>query len=184
MAQNPFATTSTADSRVQQHRNLCSYLTNLYERKNRDYGDSFAEGMREYGMVMPIIRLEDKLRRAKSLVNNRSNAMVKDESIRDTLLDLANYAIMTVIEMDGESTDQPGMMMDDPTPEIPVPIEHSNDIPELMCIKCGARWFHCDPVVTCLGNMTCDCGESGWIIETGETMDADLLKPGKWGEDE
>lgn len=184
MGKNPFATTSAGDSRVQQHRNLCSYLTDLYERKNRDYGDSFAEGMREYGMVMPIIRMEDKLRRAKSLVNNHTNPLVTDESIKDTLLDLANYAIMTVIEMGDESTDQPDMVMDDPIPEIRTSIEGTDVIPELMCVKCGARWFHCDPIVTCLGNMTCDCGKDGWIIKTGETMDADLLKPGKWGEDE
>jgi hypothetical protein len=182
MAQNPFAKTFTADPRVEQHRNICSYLSDLYERKNHDYGDSFASGMREYGMVMPIIRMEDKLRRAKSLVNNRSNPLVKDESIRDTLLDLANYTIMTVIEIDGAPTDQPDMVMDDPAPEIPAPIEHSDEIPELMCVKCGARWFHADPIVTCLGNMTCDCGEDGWIIGTGEFMDADLLKPGNWGD--
>lgn len=184
MAQNPFAKTFTADPRVEQHRNICSYLSDLYERKNHDYGDSFAEGMRECGMVMPIIRLEDKLRRAKSLVNNRSNPLVKDESIRDTLLDLANYAIMTVIEMDGASADQPDMVTDDPAPEIPAPTERSDEIPELMCVKCGARWFHPDPLSICLTHASCHCGAEGWIIRTGEFMDADLLKPGNWGDGE
>ena len=49
---------------------------------------------------MPCIRLDDKLNRLKSLAKNQ--AQVQDESIRDTLLDLANYAIMTVIEMELE----------------------------------------------------------------------------------
>ena len=49
---------------------------------------------------MPCIRLDDKLNRLKSLAKN--SAQVRDESIRDTLLDLANYAIMTVIEMELE----------------------------------------------------------------------------------
>lgn len=49
---------------------------------------------------MPCIRLDDKLNRLKSLAKNP--AQVRDESIRDTLLDLANYAIMTVIEMELE----------------------------------------------------------------------------------
>lgn len=48
-------------------------------------------------MTMPCIRLEDKLQRVKNLVRNGS-AAVNDESIDDTLLDLANYAIMTLIE--------------------------------------------------------------------------------------
>lgn len=62
-----------------------------------DYGDSFGKSFIEYGMTMPCIRLEDKLQRVKNLVRNGS-AAVNDESIDDTLLDLANYAIMTLIE--------------------------------------------------------------------------------------
>ena len=83
-------------NKVEMHRNICEGLTALYERKNHDYGDSFAKSYREYGMTMPCIRLEDKLNRLKTLIKNES--LVSDESIEDTLLDLANYAIMTVIE--------------------------------------------------------------------------------------
>lgn len=66
-------------------------------RTARHYGDSFGKSFIEYGMTMPCIRLEDKLQRVKNLVRNGS-AAVNDESIDDTLLDLANYAIMTLIE--------------------------------------------------------------------------------------
>lgn len=83
-------------SKVTTHAAICSDLTALYERKNHDYGDSFGKGFTEYGMTMPCIRLEDKLNRLKSLL--KSGAHVKDESIDDTLMDLANYAIMTLIE--------------------------------------------------------------------------------------
>lgn len=79
------------------HAAICTDLTQLYERKNHDYGDSFGKSYTEYGMAMPCIRLEDKLNRLKSLTRS-GNAQVSDESIDDTLLDLANYAIMTVIE--------------------------------------------------------------------------------------
>lgn len=82
------------------HASICAGLTDLYRRKNADYGDSFGKSFAEYGMAMPCIRLEDKLNRLKSLAKNP--AQVQDESIRDTLLDLANYAIMTVIEMELE----------------------------------------------------------------------------------
>lgn len=85
-------------SKVETHRKICEELTALYARKNADYGDSFGKGFREYGMIMPIIRLEDKLNRLKSLI--KQEAQVKDESVRDTLMDFANYAIMTLIELD------------------------------------------------------------------------------------
>ena len=84
---------------VIQHREICNELNSLYERKNRDYGDSFHKTYLEEGMAMARIRLTDKLERFKKLTRECGQA-VKDESVRDTLIDLANYAIMTVMEMD------------------------------------------------------------------------------------
>lgn len=81
------------------HETVCKELTELYQRKNHDYGDSFHKGYQEYGMIMPLIRLEDKLNRLKSLTLG-GEAKVKDESVRDTLLDLANYAIMAIMELE------------------------------------------------------------------------------------
>ena len=88
-------------SKATTHAAICSDLTALYERKNHDYGDSFGKGFKEYGMTMPCIRLEDKLNRLKSLL--KSGAQVNDEYIDDTLMDLANYAIMTLIEREGST---------------------------------------------------------------------------------
>lgn len=88
-------------TKVEKHLSICNQLNAIYERKNHDYGDSFSKSFREYGMTMPCIRLEDKLNRLKALVKS-GDARVTDESMRDTLLDLANYAIMTVLEMDSE----------------------------------------------------------------------------------
>ena len=86
-------------SKVQRHAEICKEINNLYERKNHDYGDSFHQTFVEEGMAMPRIRLGDKLARFKSLTKSEVQE-VKDESIRDTLIDLANYAIMTVLELD------------------------------------------------------------------------------------
>ena len=86
-------------SKVQRHAEICKEINNLYERKNHDYGDSFHQTFVEEGMAMPRIRLGDKLARFKSLTKSGVQE-VKDESIRDTLIDLANYAIMTVLELD------------------------------------------------------------------------------------
>lgn len=71
----------------------------LYKRKNKDYGDSFSKGFCEYGMIMPCIRLEDKFLRFKQLVRSGEVSVV-DEKIEDTLIDMANYAVMTLIELE------------------------------------------------------------------------------------
>lgn len=84
---------------VRRHKAICEELSTLYERKNADYGDSFHKLFEEEGMASSRIRLTDKLNRFKRLSKNYEQN-VKDESIRDTLIDLANYAIMTVMEID------------------------------------------------------------------------------------
>ena len=88
--------------KVEQHSIIIRELTELYERKNADYGDSFGKSYAEYGLAMPCIRLEDKLNRLKNLTLRNGKQQIAEESIRDTLMDLANYAIMTIIEIDRE----------------------------------------------------------------------------------
>ena len=87
-------------TKVERHMDICKGLNEIYEQKNHDYGDSFHDTFVEEGMAMARIRLSDKLGRFKKLSKADSEQKVNDESIRDTLLDLANYAIMTVMEMD------------------------------------------------------------------------------------
>ena len=84
---------------VDMHKNICAELNDLYESKNADYGESFSKTFAEYGIVAPIIRLDDKLSRLKNL-HKKGVQKIKDESMRDTLIDLANYAILTVMELD------------------------------------------------------------------------------------
>lgn len=88
-----------ADTKVDKHVLICEEIHDLYVQKNQDYGDSFHQTFMEEGMAMARIRLGDKLSRFKSLTRSGIQ-QVKDESIRDTLIDLANYAIMTVLELD------------------------------------------------------------------------------------
>lgn len=77
-------------------------LRNLYEAKNRDYNDSFGQSFEKWGLPMSCIRLGDKLNRLESFAQGK-DMKVKDESVRDTLMDLANYAIMTLVELDLQS---------------------------------------------------------------------------------
>lgn len=73
-------------------------LRNLYDAKNRDYGDSFGQSFEKWGLPMACIRLGDKLNRLESFAQKK-DMQVRDESIEDTLMDLANYAIMTLVEL-------------------------------------------------------------------------------------
>lgn len=85
-------------SNAELHKEICGELNSVYAKKNHDYGDSFHVTFEEEGFAMPRIRLTDKLERFKKL-SKSNEQMVEDESIEDTLLDLANYAIMTVMEI-------------------------------------------------------------------------------------
>lgn len=82
------------------HTKICDEIKDIYYRKNQDYGDSFHETFVEEGFAMSRIRLADKLSRFKTLSKDPDRQLVMDEGIRDTLIDLANYAIMTVVEME------------------------------------------------------------------------------------
>lgn len=86
-------------SKVDIHSEICQELNNIYQKKNADYGDSFSKSFNEYGLTMSCIRLEDKLSRLKALSRDGVDQKVLDESIEDTLKDLANYAIMSLIEL-------------------------------------------------------------------------------------
>lgn len=86
------------DKKVKEFLSICREMADLYDAKNWDYGDSFGKSFEEWGMTMPCIRLNDKLNRLCSLTKN-SSQRVQDESIEDTLKDLATYSVMTLIEL-------------------------------------------------------------------------------------
>ena len=73
----------------------------LYKRKNIDYGNSFAEQFQEFRMQSVMFRLQDKVSRIKQLSMNSQR--VSDESLIDTLRDLSNYAIMTIVELEKDN---------------------------------------------------------------------------------
>lgn len=85
--------------KVNRFEDITIALRNIYDAKNRDYGDSFGKSFEEWGLPMACIRLGDKLNRLSSFARGQQ-MLVKDEGVRDTLMDLANYAIMTLIELD------------------------------------------------------------------------------------
>lgn len=89
------------NEKLLQHFHICNLLSNLYKAKNHDYGDSFHKTYEEFGKIAIAIRLQDKISRLSAL-STKDQQLVTDESIRDTLMDIANYAILGIMEMDDE----------------------------------------------------------------------------------
>lgn len=84
-------------NKYEKHAKICEALNETYRAKNADYGDSFARIRKEEGDATILVRLKDKLYRLESLLHG-NEIQVKDEKIGDTLLDLANYCLMEIVE--------------------------------------------------------------------------------------
>lgn len=87
------------DYRYNLHESICKNLNHIYRTKNSDYGSSVTDTYNRFGMDSFLVRMYDKINRAYTLTRPNKIQEVKDEKIEDTLLDLANYAILAVIEL-------------------------------------------------------------------------------------
>lgn len=79
-------------------KSICEDMLETYKAKNADYGDSFKKLFEKYGMTYPIIHMQEKIARIEAL--QKKNNDVKGETYLDSLKDLANYAILTLIEIE------------------------------------------------------------------------------------
>jgi hypothetical protein len=87
-----------SDKRSSQLSTVQSEAFELFKKKNADYGDAFAT----YGPVGVIVRMGDKIQRLVS-VSKDGVTLINSESLRDTLIDLHNYAAMAVMLIDEET---------------------------------------------------------------------------------
>ncbi len=81
--------------RAKQLKMIQKEAHKLFVKKNRDYGDAFAL----YGPIGVVVRIGDKINRLVHLSKNKVQ-LVDDESTRDTLIDLHNYAAMAIMLLD------------------------------------------------------------------------------------
>jgi len=86
-----------------RHTQLLKKIHDTYVQKNAAYGDSFHQTYADLGIMSAITRISDKYNRVKTLAKNH-DVDTGDESIIDTLLDMANYCIMTVMELEKNDT--------------------------------------------------------------------------------
>lgn len=87
---------------LEQHKILLQQIHDTYIKKNHDYGDSFSRSFKKYGLVAAMVRMEDKWNRLDNMALG-AEQKVADETIRDTLLDLAGYCVMTTMELDRQN---------------------------------------------------------------------------------
>lgn len=85
--------------KIKRHEELCEKIHEIYKAKNMAYGDSFGRSINDWGISAAAVRISDKVNRFFNLAKN-PNVDSGDEAITDTLLDLANYALMTTIELE------------------------------------------------------------------------------------
>ena len=82
-------------NRVEQMIAIQKEGLELFKKKNKDYGDAFAE----YGPIGVLMRMGDKIKRLQNIEKNQIT-MVDDEQMRDTLIDLHNYSAMALMLLD------------------------------------------------------------------------------------
>jgi len=82
-------------NRVEQLKRIQEEALELFAKKNADYGDAFAQ----FGIIGVLMRIEDKIQRSLS-ITKRGVQLVQDEGLKDTLVDLHNYAAMALMLLD------------------------------------------------------------------------------------
>jgi hypothetical protein len=90
--------TPNPPNNIELYEQIVNELKQIYKDKNHDYGNSFSILFEKFGLTSVVIRLWDKILRLETLT--KTEAKVKDESITDTLKDIINYSIMTLIELE------------------------------------------------------------------------------------
>ena len=83
--------------RVKQMKQIQIEALELFTKKNTDYGDAFAK----YGVIGVLMRIEDKIQRVLSITKN-GVTLINDERLRDTMIDLHNYAAMAMMMIDND----------------------------------------------------------------------------------
>lgn len=87
--------------KVKEFRAIADEIAALYAKKNACYGDSFGDTYSKLGVISAVTRISDKFNRLCALATNKDLDNL-GESLDDTLIDLAAYSIMTLIERRNE----------------------------------------------------------------------------------
>lgn len=90
---------STPQTDADKFEAITKKMHSIFRKKNHDYGNSFEQSLNEEGLAASRIRIGDKWNRFKQL-SKGAKAQVNDESLRDTLIDMAVYSVLTIMWID------------------------------------------------------------------------------------
>ena len=85
-------------NKIYEHKKICDELNETYKKKNADYGDSIGELYNKLGDITILTRISDKYNRLMNLLDPNNDRAVNYESVDDTILDMANYCIIWLME--------------------------------------------------------------------------------------
>jgi hypothetical protein len=95
----------TLEKRAERFKELQGLMFDIQDKKGRDYGEETdgLKNLRRRGQFGVVARMGDKLTRLETLTQPGRAVAVQDESVEDTLLDLANYCLLLIILREDES---------------------------------------------------------------------------------
>lgn len=87
-------------NKVNKHdfREVLQKMGDIFAIKNEKYGNSFEVSVDKYGMIAALTRISDKFNRIENLILNGDKG-TDDETVMDTLIDMANYCVLTAVYM-------------------------------------------------------------------------------------
>lgn len=87
------------EQEIDMFRGITEKMNKIFECKRADYGQTSTETFEKFGPISMYVRMCDKMGRLENLMVRNQTAKVNDERVEDTLIDLANYCIITLIEI-------------------------------------------------------------------------------------
>ena len=90
----------TIEKEIAEFERLTRRMSQTFAQKRNDYGQSTTETFEKFGSVSMLTRMHDKMARLDRLLWLNVERTVENEKVQDTLMDLANYALITIIELD------------------------------------------------------------------------------------
>lgn len=95
----------------QKYMEIIEKLKNTFLKKNHDYGSSVKKNYDKFetygkneGLKYVFGRIAEKHDRLENLIYGNHTNQVTDEPIEDTLLDMANYAILAAVSVQEHKT--------------------------------------------------------------------------------
>ena len=115
-------------NRLGIYQHIINNLEDTYKRKNSDYGNSVGDTYEKFGDISFLTRITDKYNRILSLADKGECGEVKDEALEDTILDLANYCLLWLVEREYAGQHEEVKPTKDVQLKTPKPVSNYNNV--------------------------------------------------------